>query len=427
MADSLALLRRSIASSTLPILSSSSTPVQAAEATDDLAKATHLQFSEQSEQIFPLNGPTRFILAEKPVDLRSIFFAWLKKDVAIPDYISSTQELNTALNGASTVRNLVFVERLDLITWLEGASEESEYIQPLESDKEAVAQAAKVVSGAAGGVSSAPSGTAGTRQGKQIDPRLQEIYNGERRMGDRNTVLRGIRPTDFSHVRKHAEIFLKSRNNRSNGTATSSAAASTNPSSASSSIPSHPKKPSRRPDPIILLSPSASSLLRMSNIKSFLESGVYIPPDSSLAGSSGQTATILHLTRLLPSIEPHRPLRFILVDTPEQFKPDYWSRVVAVLTTGQTWQFKSYKWQTAPELFKNVLGVYVGWRGEDVPATVKGWGRGVQSVGVEKWNPTMGTQGRWRDREVVEAIWGRVEESMRARGWGKEGGPAGGR
>lgn len=426
MTDSLALLRRSIASSTLPILTTSSTPIQAAEATDDLAKATHLQFSEQAEQIFPLDGPTRFILAEKPVDLRSIFFAWLKKDVAIPDYISSTQELNSALGGASTVRNLVFVERLDLITWLEGASEESEYIEPLESDKQAVAQASKVVSGAAGGVSSAPSGTAGTRQGKQIDPRLQEIYNGERRMGDRNTVLRGIRPTDFSHVRKHAELFLKSRNNTNrsnnpNGTTTASSTTS------SSAIPSHPKKPSRRPDPIILLSPSASSLLRMSNIKSFLESGVYIPPDSSLAGSSGQTATILHLTRLLPSIDPHRPLRFILVDTPEQFKPDYWSRVVAVFTTGQTWQFKSYKWQTAPELFKNVLGVYVGWRGDEVPATVKGWGRGVQSVGVEKWNPGMGTSGRWRDREVVEAIWGRVEESMRARGWGKEGGMAGGR
>lgn len=183
------------------------------------------------------------------------------------------------------------------------------------------------------------------------------------------------------------------------------------------------KKPGRRPDPIILLSPSASSLLRMSNIRSFLAEGTYIPADSALAGSSGTTANILHVSRLLPSIDPQRPFRFILVDTPEQFKPDYWARVVAVFTTGQTWQFKSYKWQAAPELFRHALGIFVGWRGEEVPASVKGWGRGVMSTGVEKWNPQQGTNGRWRDREVVEGVWDQVEESMRRAGWSKDGGP----
>lgn len=160
----------------------------------------------------------------------------------------------------------------------------------------------------------------------------------------------------------------------------------------------------------------------MSNIKSFLESGVYIPVDSAMAGSSN-TANILHISRILPSIDPSRPLRFILVDTPEQFKPDYWQRVVAVFTTGQTWQFKAYKWQQAPDLFRNVLGIYVGWRGEDVPPAVKGWGRGVLSTAVDKWNNQTGVQGRWRDREVVEDIWRNIEEAMKGRGWGRDGGP----
>ena len=65
----------------------------------------------------------------------------------------------------------------------------------------------------------------------------------------------------------------------------------------------------------------------------------------------------------------------------------------------------------------------MGWRGEDVPGTVKGWGRGVTSAQVEKWNPQQGVSGRWRDREVVEGIWDRVEDSMRSRGWSKDGGP----
>jgi parafibromin len=116
-------------------------------------------------------------------------------------------------------------------------------------------------------------------------------------------------------------------------------------------------------------------------------------------------------------------MRFIIVDTPEQFKPDYWGRVVAVFTTGQMWQFKGYKWQSPPELFSHALGLYVGWRNESVPESVKGWGKGVKSVAVDKWNATQGAQGRWRDREVVESVWSYIEESMRAKGWGKDGGP----
>lgn len=197
-ADPLVSLRRSIASNTPPIPTSSSRPTAASDAIENLAIATHLQFSEPEHLSFPLDTPTRFTSSEKPVDLRSIYFAWQKKDVAIPDYIASAQQLNEELAGADgvggKVQNLVFVERLDLITWLEGASEESEYIKALESEV-AIAKSAQVAAGAAGGISSIPSSAAGARVGKTIDPRLQEIYNGERRMGDRNSILRGIKPT----------------------------------------------------------------------------------------------------------------------------------------------------------------------------------------------------------------------------------------
>ena len=62
----------------------------------------------------------------------------------------------------------------------------------------------------------------------------------------------------------------------------------------------------------------------------------------------------------------------------------------------------------------------IGWRGEPVPDTVKGWGRGVVSLQVDKWRAE--GQGRWRDREVVESFWKRVEEAMRRSGW-SSGGP----
>lgn len=185
-------------------------------------------------------------------------------------------------------------------------------------------------------------------------------------------------------------------------------------------LPLNPKGgPSRRADPIILLSPSASSLLRMSNIKSFLESGRYTPADNS------STATMLHITRTVKDIDPQRPLRFILVEGPEQFKPEYWDRVVAVFTTGQAWQFKSYKWNTPTELFKHVQGVYVGWRGEPVPQGVRDWGHRVLNLNIDKYtDPSLpgADVNRWRDREVAESIWKSIEHNMRQKGWKRDSG-----
>lgn len=180
------------------------------------------------------------------------------------------------------------------------------------------------------------------------------------------------------------------------------------------------QKPARRPDPIILLSPSASALLRMSNAKSFLEGGRYTPPDHS------STTTMLHVSRLIKDVDPTRPMRFILVEGPEQFKPEYWNRVVAVFTTGQAWQFKNYRWSNPAELFRHVQGIYLGWRGEEPPESVRAFGHRVLTCAVEKWRdpgqPGAETS-RWRDREVVETIWKSIEANMRAKGWRKDAAP----
>ncbi|OAX76885.1 hypothetical protein ACJ72_08822, partial [Emergomyces africanus] len=224
---------------------------------------------------------------------------------------------------------------------------------------------------------------------------------------------------DFSHVRKTAEMFLGRNRSRpgqqhpqGNMAKPGMKPPSTSVSGGASLIkqpapPStNPSSSSRRPNPIILLSPSASSLLRMSNIKSFLSDGIYVPPDHPTLATS-TASNLLYIVRALQTISDpssssankpsstsssapggaggggasHRkPTRFILVDSTADFKPDYWNRVVAVFTTGQTWQFKSYKWSSPPELFKHATGIYVGWRGEEVPREVKGWGRGVRSL-----------------------------------------------
>ncbi|RBR17841.1 uncharacterized protein FIESC28_06280 [Fusarium coffeatum] len=400
--DGLVLLRQSISSSA-PCIPSASADASAAEV--PLSQATHLRFPNKDVAV-PIDNPTRFVSNDKPVDLRSIYFAWLNRELAIPEYNASATTLNDELAAAGStgkVQNLGFIERLDLITWLEGASEESEYIKPLANDAGAAPSGATTTA-KTGAVTS---GQARSGRGT-INPRLVGIYNGERKMGDRNTVLRGIKPTDFSHVRKLAAPFIQKKSQ------SSSTSIPTNPS-----LALNQKAPSRRPDPIILLSPSASSLIRLSNARSFLEDGKFVPTDAG-----GNTATMLHVQRTVPSIDPSRPMRFILVEGSEAFKPEYWNRIVAVLTTGQTWQFKNYKWSDPNELFKHTLGVYVGWRGETAPDNIRSWGHRVLSTGIDRWRGEGHDTSRFRDKEIVEQIWRAIEENMRYRGWKKDRAPS---
>lgn len=189
MADPLYLLRQSILASSLP------TPICNDDPIEDLALATDLQFTSPTQITCLLTTPTRFVSSNgAAVDLRSIFFAWMHKDDPVPEYMAAAEALNSALGGGK-IQSLGFIERLDLITWLEGASDDSEHIKPLEGGAAGALAHAQAASLAASGLA----GTQAGRPARTVDPRLQQIYNNERRMGDRNTVLRGIKPT----VRRH--------------------------------------------------------------------------------------------------------------------------------------------------------------------------------------------------------------------------------
>lgn len=193
--DPLLLLRQSIASGS-SIIPTTSASADASAPEANLAQATHLHFTHPARVSIPIDAPTRFISNDRPVDLRSIYFAWLNREVAIPEYNASATKLKEELGGAGSVHKFAFVERLDLITWLEGASEESEYIKPLAGDKGDAAAAAAAVGDAGAAASKTVTASAQAKSGRgTLDPRLAQIYNGERKMGDRNSVLRGIKPT----------------------------------------------------------------------------------------------------------------------------------------------------------------------------------------------------------------------------------------
>ncbi|EAT79120.1 hypothetical protein HBI56_166740 [Parastagonospora nodorum] len=406
--DALYNLRLSIKEGAVPTLSTSADPAPA-DIVTGLAAATHVSFNVNgAHRTFPLTSATRFAPDNKPLDLRSCYFAWLNKDASVTDYFAAVQTLNEELpSGAGgSVQNLTFAQKIELIAWLSGETDSSDSIAPIDSN--AAAAAAGDAAAIAGGKGvPMDKDMKRTGAGKMVDARLLQIYDGERRMGDHNTALRGTKPVDFDKFRIQAsQIFLRKGPH--------------DPKSVPPSLPQSTalvsnlqRKPTKRLEPIILLSPSASSLLRMGNVKQFLDDGVFTPADATSASTN-----MVRVQRVMPSISSS-PITFILVDSTSSFKPTYWSRVVAIFTTGQTWQFKTYKYSNPAELFSHYPGVYVGWSNEEPPENVINLGRGVLPVKVDKWTGT--EKGRWRDREVVERIWGRIEEGMRRGAWTKDG------
>lgn len=189
MPDALVLLRASVANGLSPTL----TP------TDSLDTATELTFPPlpphtHSQTSIALSTLTRFMKDNAAVDLRSIYFAWQQRETTITEYIASAQALG--------VTHLGFIERLDLVTFVDGGPEESDHIRPL---PHSAASASLASASALAGASSSsaplqptkPSHASQQQAGKvrPTDPRLLEIYAGERVITNRNVMLRGIKPT----------------------------------------------------------------------------------------------------------------------------------------------------------------------------------------------------------------------------------------
>lgn len=344
----------------------------------ELKDATTLRLTE-SGQKYDLSIKTAFKSASSEVnfiDLRTIVNCWQCRDLSVPQYIATSDELG--------ISNLKFLERTDLLEWLDGTSTNSEYIQ---------------VKGSLGTSGSAPDedfempDLTGVQHAVSVDRGA---------LANHMTSLQGQKLNDFAHVAAlcHKSIVLEFRaplsgkQTNSFGKNASSTTATLNPGMV-------PLKPVKGKDPIILLSPSPSSLLNMGNVQSFLENGTFLP-----TLKSSNSSNLLRVTRSSKLIGPKT--RFIVVDSVDHFKPDYWDRVVAVFVTGQFWQLRSYKWQDPNSLFHHVLGFGLVYRNDPVPELLKKW-----NVKIEALERTT----RFRDREVVERIWDRIEAHMIARGW----------
>lgn len=238
---------------------------------------------------------------------------------------------------------------------------------------------------------------------------------------DRDDVLRGSLSSEVDdsvlNTRASSDLLvlrtiigprIEAAKRRSNAPPPKSSSSASAASSRSLAASSHGARKSRAQDPIILLSNSPTALINMFNVKALLQDGVFIHPDEARKQAGGIPELVVSIRA--PSADDHAASsntgtlsrRILVVDSAEAVnrlgngppgtEQDPWSRVIAVFTTGQAWQFKSYRWTDPRDLFRNgmfldrhrpasrvgctnlsAMGVYVRWNNETTSSQVKDW------------------------------------------------------
>lgn len=356
--------------------------------TDNIAKAQTVSFGDEKLALDELSD---FEIDGKQVPLKVIIHCWLHRDSTAADYLADCQEKQTT--------NVSFLQRNDLINWLSGKLETSQYINlghsaDTNDSSEATIDQKPLTNGNKESGIEVP-----VQNGNEEDVALTEALNQERPLLDHNSSLRGNKLVNVGYLIKDAELKLvqslkasirskKPQNGSSHGRV----------AKVSANGRSGPRK-----EPIILIPSAASSVFTMANIKQFLQDSQYINPRDLPASHSDFLTVEKKLDRL------SRPIKFIVVNNTRMFtKPEYWDRVVAVVTMGHTWQFNNYQWNTPQELFQHCKGYYFHFTGDSVPQHVQQWN--VQQVELDKSK-------RFKDVEVARFFWNNLEKELTARGF----------
>ncbi|KAL4065086.1 RNA pol II accessory factor, Cdc73 family-domain-containing protein [Scleroderma yunnanense] len=417
--DPLLVLRQAIKSKT-PI-----TYLHNSEPTPTLPGATHISLGPTT---LPKSTPTRYSKpgvsnASSSTDFytfEAIYLAWLLRDAPGAEYMKQARENGLAVGFVSVT------ERKTVVEWLEGKAGDLGRIKPLVTESTTPPGTPPHSSIAVLTPSATPKRAAHLHAPDAISPSkrqyvadaqdagvVKRIKANEVELRDRNTVLRGIKPNNFSAL--HASFAEKLKKSRDTKPGTSSIPAP-------SAGPPMQARKIKNLFPIIMISSSPTALITMYNVKRFLQEAVF--ETSSTARERAATAgnpraeDVLHIDRRrAPSTAsgiastqgssggPGGAVqRYFVVDSTDalqKFGADAWERVVCVMTTGQAWQFRPYKWSDPRTLFHHVKGIYVTWSNDPPNPKIKDW-----NVTELKIDPHR----RHIDKSVVAHFWKLIDD-----------------
>ncbi|ABN67393.2 accessory factor associated with RNA polymerase II [Scheffersomyces stipitis CBS 6054] len=349
------------------------------QSTESIKDATHVQFGNNEENIYDLNSITNFYNEDKPQNLRAVIFCWLHDKSSIVDYKNECSELGIA--------DFKFLVKTELTTWLNGNSDSCTFVKDEKVGEVAVdsSSKSKLIT-----PSTATDATTTDKKHKLEDPQIERISQFERDSIDHNAALRGSKNVEFGQLVSDAKRLIQQLKR-------------SKPNGAAASRDSGPKK-----KPLIIVSPASTALLSLSNVKQFLEEGKFTEPNPTNRPSGG-LVTINHPSeRLIPVAH-----QIMVVDNVDMFtKPEYWDNVVAIFTTGQSWQFAKYKYSQPETLFQRYAGFFLSYSGDPTPPQIKDWN--VSEIKVDRGDK------RFRDKMIVKDFWAEIEKILLAKGYGKQ-------
>ncbi|KAL8292890.1 hypothetical protein RQP46_000584 [Phenoliferia psychrophenolica] len=447
--DPLLLLRTSLSSNaTITLLAAAPGEDGAApdaaqgEEVYKLEECSHIAFPVSSASaprpVFPKETKTRYLaqVGGDAFTLQALLFAYIQRDETAPNYMKNAR--------AAGLQFVSVIERKGVVEWLAGRSDiegPAGRIVPLESSAK---RPADTEDASTAGGEAAPEALAGAPAPKKqryatnkedhakVRTLLQLMEGPAYAIGtgtevkvektggvfkNRETVLRGDRVNSFESARQLVGPRLKLAGDDLRRTLGAAATSSSQPGKST-------KK--KQQNPIIIISPSSTALITMHNVKKFLEESIFIHSDDARvdpvgggvkASRAAEDVIIIEHARTTSSISSSlgqggsndgRKQRFYVVDGVEALSKfggleDAWDRVVCVMTTGQEWQFRPYKWTEPKELFHHVKGVFVQWTSDAPNTKVRSW-----NVTELRIDPTK----RHIDKSTVADFWRNLEAWM---------------
>ncbi|GAA99319.1 uncharacterized protein L969DRAFT_93781 [Mixia osmundae IAM 14324] len=337
------------------------------------------------------------IASAAKLDLQTLLFCWLKRELPTGEYINAAISQGTAfvsvqLKGA-------------VIDLLQGKGDQSGLVIPQPSEgTDAQEDAARDAKPKA---SVYVPNRADFELVKQLYAFTEPIQ-----LMDKDKALRGAKPHDFSNVRDMVKDRIQAvKNDLRNGGKGLSVTSHARPAPEAQA-----QKRKRGHDvPIIIVSPSPSSLVTMANVKRFLETSQYE------VGSESDRAEVQQITHkrqlgalskqamLAKGSGSEKEVKYTILDSVETLERfGDWDRVVCVMTTGHEWQFKNYRWEDPKALFQNVKGVHFRWANQidaSMHAKLKSW-----NVTEYQLQPNQ----RHTDKSIIAEFWQSLEQWIAA-------------
>ncbi|WVQ75003.1 hypothetical protein IAR50_004611 [Cryptococcus sp. DSM 104548] len=406
--DPLDLLRTSVANNAPPnLLTAASDP------SPTLALASYLSFPADPSPIqLSKDTPTRFSSKIGSVDefynVGQLYLAWLERESGVRDYLMKGQ--------AGGVGYVAITDRRVVVDYLLGSGDgEGRVVARGEEGTKLQATEASVASATAEALPSAlvatqsgPSSAAVPAKRKyEVDVADREfcrkLRTEEVELRDRNSVLRSAGGGKSNVFESFAKNVIHDKIKILRTSLTDGKGGKPSAPAPSQLADVNRAKKARSTNPIIVISSSPTSLITMWNVKKFLEQGVFEPSEQARQREASQGNA--KAEDMIPVVRkrtgPHGDVtsKYYVVDSADalaKFGQDAWDRVICVITTGQAWQFKPYKWQDPRVLFQNVKGIYFQWNNEPVNPAVKDWN--VTEMRIDK-------NRRHTDRQIVADFW----------------------